>query len=149
MALQPPDPLIDMTPPAVPVGPPLEIGNIQAYISALNAINFPNKPEIVGQWTSYLHTIVGPHGGGTVVVVVGVGGGGEAAILAAIANLNGRFDDLVEEVRVTNRTTAILANDNSLVRYDLFEYVKLSLCSVISVLARKLMSVASFLFDNY
>jgi hypothetical protein len=69
--------------------------------------------------------------------------------LAAIANLNGRFDDLVEEVRVTNRTTAILANNNYyLVRYDLFEYVKLSLCSVISVLARKLMSVA-FLFDNY
>ena len=59
-----------------------------------------------------------------VVVVVGGGGGGggggEAAILAAIANLNGRFDglegcfdDLVEEVRVTNRTTAILANNNS------------------------------------
>ena len=112
-----------------------------------------NKVEIVGQWTSYLHTIVGPHGGGTVVVVVGVGGGGEAAILAAIANLSGRFDgleenfhglaesfhglegrfdDLVEEVRVTNRTTAILANNNSLVRYDLFEYVKLSLCSVTS-----------------
>ena len=90
-------------------------------------------------------TSPGPHGGGG----GGGGGGGEAAILAAIANLNGRFDDFVEEVRVTNRTTAILANDNSLVRYDLFEYVKLSLCSVISVLARKLMSVASFLFDNY
>ena len=95
--------------------------------------------------------VVGSFSGGG-----GGGGGGEAAILAAIANLNGRFDglegrfdDLVEEVRVTNRTTAILANDNSLVRYDLFEYVKLSLCSVISVLARKLMSVASFLFDNY
>ena len=59
--VQPPAPLIDMTPPAVPVGPnptPLEIGNIQAYLTSLNGINFPNKAEIVGQWTSYLHTIV-------------------------------------------------------------------------------------------
>ena len=62
--------------------------------------------------------------------------------------LEGRFDVLIEEVRVTNRSTAILANNNSLVRYDLFEYVKLRLCNVISVLARKLTSVV-FLFDNY
>ena len=130
--VQPPAPLIDMPPPAVPVGlvpTPSEIGNVQAYITYLSALHFANKADIVGQWTSYLHTIVGPHGGGG-VGGGGGGGGGEAAILAAIANLNGRFDGLegrfdvlIEEVRVTNRSTAILANNNSLVRYDLFEYV--------------------------
>ena len=135
--LQPPAPLIDMPPPAAPVGQiptPSEIGSVQAYITSLSAIDFPNKAEFVGQWTSYLHTIVRPPGGG--------GGGEMAAILAAIANLNGRFDVLIEEVRSTNRSTAILANNNSLVRYDLFEFVKLSLC--ISVLARNLMSLLFF-----
>ena len=74
-----------------------------------------------------------------IVSAAGGGRGGDPAILAAINALNGMVHtlnqhfqpggmvtNLVEELRSTNRTTAILANNNSLVLYDLLE-LKVSL----------------------
>ena len=74
------------------------------------------------------------------MIVSAAAGGGDPAILAAINALNQHFQpggmvhtlnqhfqpggmvtNLVEELRSTNRTTAILANNNSLVLYDLLE----------------------------
>ena len=79
------------------------------------------------------------------MIVSAAAGGGDPAILAAINALNlhfqpggmvhtlnqhfqpgGMVTNLVEELRSTNRTTAILANNNSLVLYDLLE-LKVSL----------------------
>ena len=79
------------------------------------------------------------------MIVSAAAGGGDPAILAAINALNQHFQpggmvhtlnqhfqpggmvtNLVEELRSTNRTTAILANNNSLVLYDLLE-LKVSL----------------------
>ena len=94
--VQPPAPLINaMAPPPIPadvVATPSEIGNIQGYIRYLSSVqDFPEKAESVGLWTSYLHALVGPAGGGGAAAA---GGAGEAAIMAAIANLNAQFANL-------------------------------------------------------